>query len=150
MRTAGLLISVTLLFSGAGSAHAQVDAHCSARSVSPDAPILEPFILFFDWDSAAITRQAAAILDNVANVLATIPACPILITGNADRSGPADYNMTMSRRRAEAVRAYLRRHGVRAKIDLGAFGETHPLVETADGVREPQNRWADVTIGLNP
>ena len=107
-------------------------------------------MVFFDWDSVAITPRMAAILNNAAHLLVTNPACPVVIKGYADRSGSADYNMALSKRRAEAVRTYLRRHGVGTKLAVVAFGETHPLVETPNGAREPQNRHAEIWIGLNP
>jgi outer membrane protein OmpA-like peptidoglycan-associated protein len=150
MRTAGLIISVAAFGFAAGHADAQVDAQCSARSLPPNAPMPEPFLVFFDWDSVAITSQAASVLDHSASLLAAIPACPVVVAGHADMSGPAGYNMALSRRRAEAVRAYLRRHGVGANVAIMAFGETRPLVQARDGVREPRNRYVAISIGLNP
>ena len=65
-----------------------------------------------------------------------------------DRSGPADYNVGLSQRRANNTRAYLAGHGIPDGVmTTEAFGESRPLVETADGVREPQNRRVEVTFG---
>ena len=67
----------------------------------------------------------------------------VVVTARADRSGPAEYNLALSRRRAEAVAAMLVRDGVDpAKIEVDAKGETQPSVITADGVPEPLNRVA--------
>jgi outer membrane protein OmpA-like peptidoglycan-associated protein len=55
--------------------------------------------------------------------------------------------MDLSRRRAEAVREGLMRLGVPAeRIQLEWLGESRPLVNTPDGVREPQNRYAILNI----
>jgi OmpA-OmpF porin, OOP family len=55
--------------------------------------------------------------------------------------------MGLSRRRADAVAAELVRRGVpKSEIFVTAFGETHPLVPTADGVREPQNRRVEIIL----
>jgi outer membrane protein OmpA-like peptidoglycan-associated protein len=71
-----------------------------------------------------------------------------MIAGHADRSGPADYNIGLSQRRATNVRTYLTGHGIPdGVITQEAFGESRPLVETADGVREPQNRRVEVAYG---
>ncbi len=71
-----------------------------------------------------------------------------MLGGHADRSGSADYNVGLSQRRADAVKAYLGGRGVPdGAMSTEAFGESRPLVETADGVREPQNRRVEITFG---
>ena len=51
-------------------------------------------------------------------------------------------------RRADAVKAYLTARGIGGdKISTEAFGESRPRVDTADGVRELQNRRVEVTYG---
>ncbi|WP_139323556.1 OmpA family protein, partial [Roseomonas sp. TAS13] len=63
------------------------------------------------------------------------------------RSGTPQYNMGLSRRRADAVAAELVRQGIqRSEITVEAFGESRPLVPTADGVREPQNRRVEIVL----
>jgi outer membrane protein OmpA-like peptidoglycan-associated protein len=50
-------------------------------------------------------------------------------------------------RRGEAVAEELVRVGVpRTAISVQAFGETRPLIVTADGVREPQNRRVEIVL----
>ena len=71
----------------------------------------------------------------------------IEVNGFTDRSGPADYNMQLSVRRANAVAAELVRRGVpRNEIVTRGFGEENNLVPTADGVREPQNRRVEIIL----
>jgi outer membrane protein OmpA-like peptidoglycan-associated protein len=71
-----------------------------------------------------------------------------MLAGNADRSGAADYNVGLSQRRADNVKGYLAGRGVpEGAMTTEAFGESRPLVETADGVREPQNRNVQITFG---
>jgi outer membrane protein OmpA-like peptidoglycan-associated protein len=54
----------------------------------------------------------------------------------------------LSQRRADSVRSYLAGRGIPdGSIATEAFGESRPLVETADGVREPQNRRVEITFG---
>ena len=53
----------------------------------------------------------------------------------------------LSQRRAEVVAAELVRQGVsRDEIGVTAFGESRPLVPTADGAREPQNRRVEIVL----
>ena len=69
------------------------------------------------------------------------------MAGHADRSGSPAYNQRLSQRRADNVAAELVRQGVsRNEIVVSAYGETRPLVPTADGVREPQNRRVEIVL----
>jgi outer membrane protein OmpA-like peptidoglycan-associated protein len=105
-------------------------------------------MVFFDWDKSDITPQAAAILDNAAAAYATTGQAQVMLAGHADKSGSDQYNVGLSQRRADGVRAYLAGHGIPDGVmTTQAFGESRPLVETADGVREPQNRRVEITFG---
>ena len=71
----------------------------------------------------------------------------VKVTGFTDRSGSPQYNLHLSVRRAEAVQAEMVRLGVPAtNIQIEGKGEEYPLVPTADGVREPQNRRAQISF----
>jgi opacity protein-like surface antigen len=114
----------------------------------PAPPPIGPFIVFFDWDKDEITPAAAAILDNAAAAYAQTGSASVTLAGHADRSGSDAYNVGLSQRRANNVRSYLAGRGVPdGSITTEAFGESRPLVDTADGVREPQNRRVEITYG---
>jgi outer membrane protein OmpA-like peptidoglycan-associated protein len=71
-----------------------------------------------------------------------------MLAGHADKSGSPQYNVGLSQRRNASVRAYLESRGIPGGvIGSEAFGETAPRVNTADGVREPQNRRVEVKYG---
>lgn len=106
----------------------------------------EVFIVFFDYDGAAIRPEASRTLENVAEAYRPLSHCRLLVAAHTDRVGSDAYNLTLSRRRAEAVVAFLRERGVRAAPQIESFGEMRPLVETEDGVAEPQNRRAEIII----
>ena len=113
----------------------------------PPPPAPGPFIVFFDWDQATITPEAASILDNVAAQYAQTGQASVTLAGHADKSGSDQYNVGLSERRAASVRDYLTGKGVPAGVIASeAFGESRPLVETADGVREPQNRRVEINF----
>ena len=104
-----------------------------------------PYVVFFDWDAAEITPEAASILDNAIGAYVNC-GTRIRLAGHTDRSGLARYNLRLAERRNGAVRGYLAALGVAVGlISDGAFGETQPRVPTADGVREPQNRRVEIT-----
>ena len=58
-----------------------------------------------------------------------------------------EQNNALSQRRAEVVASELVARGIsREEIGVTAFGESRPLVATADGVREPQNRRVEIVL----
>lgn len=114
---------------------------------APPPPQPEEFLVFFDFDSSKLTQEALNIVRSAADAAKKGNYTRIVLTGHADRAGPVDYNFGLSRRRADAVKAELVRLGVSAsEISTEAKGETEPLVPTADGVPEAQNRRVEILM----
>lgn len=114
--------------------------------VTPCSP--GPFIVFFEWDKSDVTPEAAAILDGAIAQYTNCGNAKVMLAGHADKSGAPAYNVGLSQRRNDSVQAYLTAHSIPAGvITTEAFGESRPRVETADGVREVQNRRVEVTYG---
>ena len=117
----------------------------------PPAPVPQAvtrtYLVFFDWDRADLTDRARQIVAEAASASTKVQYTRIEVQGNADRSGTPAYNQRLSLRRAQTVAAELVRLGVpRTAIDIQAFGDTRPLVPTAAGVREPQNRRVAIIL----
>ena len=113
-------------------------------------PVSRTYIVFFDWDKAQVTDEAMAIIKQAAADAKSGNAVAIQVVGHADRSGSVPYNMKLSNTRAVNVENALAQLGINsAAIETQARGESDPLVPTADGVREPQNRRAEITYILN-
>jgi outer membrane protein OmpA-like peptidoglycan-associated protein/opacity protein-like surface antigen len=113
----------------------------------PMPPVQNNYLVFFDWDKSTLTQQARDIIRTAADAAKKKSPVRIRATGHTDRSGPDRYNMRLSLRRANAVKAELVRLGIPASdIAVVGKGETEPLVQTADGVREPQNRRVEIII----
>ncbi len=94
-----------------------------------------------------LTDRARQIIADAAAASRRLQSTRIEVSGHADRSGSPQYNQALSLRRANNVAAELVRLGVpRNEIVIQAFGETRPLVPTADGVREPQNRRVEIVL----
>ena len=104
--------------------------------------------MFFEWDKSDITPEAGSILDNAVTQYQTCGNAQVMLAGHADKSGAPTYNVGLSQRRADAVKAYLTSRSIpETVIATEAFGESRPRVDTADGVREVQNRRVEVTYG---
>jgi len=137
-----LLLGVRYAFNAPRPAAAAV-----APTPAPAAAPARTYLVFFDWDRADLTDRARQIIAEAATNARTVRSTRIEVAGHADRSGPDAYNMRLSQRRGDAVAAELVRRGInRNEIVVQAFGETRPLVPTADGVREPQNRRVEIVL----
>jgi OOP family OmpA-OmpF porin len=113
--------------------------------VATTAASPEVYLVFFAFDRAGLNPVAERVVRQI--VIDRLGANPerIEITGNADRSGSASYNERLSARRAETVQRALVEAGIDpAAVVTRADGERMPRVPTADGVREPQNRNAEI------
>jgi OOP family OmpA-OmpF porin len=105
------------------------------------------YLVFFDWDKSDLTERARQIISEAAQASTHVQTTRIEVNGYTDLSGTAKYNMGLSVRRADAVKAELIRDGVSSsEIYTQGFGESHPLVPTANGVREPQNRRVEIIL----
>ena len=115
----------------------------------PPPPSVAPpsFMVFFDWDRSNLSQQALNTIRQAAAAFKSKGNARITATGHTDTSGPESYNMALSLRRANAVKDALVREGVPAQaISVVGRGEQGLLVQTGDGVREPQNRRVEIVV----
>ena len=135
----------------------EVDAAMTPTPATKAAePVPEPdpislYELFFPFDSAAIGTEDQAAIQNALKVYRNEARFEgkdeLLISGHADKSGDPEYNLMLSRERAEAVRNQLIANGVAANdITILAFGEADPAVSTADGVKNAWNRRLEILV----
>jgi len=119
-------------------------------NVNPNAPMAAEnamYLVFFDFDQSTLGPGAQSVLDAVAAEVSKRSLNSITVVGHADTSGTEAYNQKLAMRRAEAVRAALVQRGISASmIKTESRGETELLVQTADGVREPANRRAQISF----
>ena len=105
------------------------------------------YLVFFDWDKSNLTDRARSIIKEAADNSTRVQVTRIEVNGYTDTSGTPAYNQGLSTRRAQAVAGELVRDGVPQNvINIQGFGETHLLVSTGPGVREPQNRRVEIII----
>jgi outer membrane protein OmpA-like peptidoglycan-associated protein len=119
-----------------------------APAAAPPAPeAARTYLVFFDWDRADLTERARQIVAEAATASTHVATTKIEVNGYTDLSGTAAYNLKLSVRRAKSVEAELIKDGVSAgEIAIHGYGESDPLVPTAKGVREPQNRRVEIIL----
>jgi len=105
------------------------------------------YLVFFDWDRADLSARARQIVAEAADASRHLHSTRIEVSGYTDASGTQTYNQSLSVRRAQTVEAELVRDGVaESDIAIHGFGASSPLVRTATGVREPQNRRVEIIL----
>ncbi len=114
-------------------------------AAAPAPAPAKTYLVFFDWDKYSLTPRATQIIAQAAADSKTQNVTTLEVNGYTDTSGTAGYNMGLSINRAKAVAAQLVADGVPAsEIEMHGYGETHLLVPTGLGVREPQNRRVEI------
>ena len=91
-----------------------------------------PTTINFPFDSAQLTAEARAVLDQQANFMRQFPEVRFSVYGHTDLVGPDAYNRALGRRRAQAAVNYLSQRGISTdRLEaLVSFGEQQPLVPT--------------------
>jgi outer membrane protein OmpA-like peptidoglycan-associated protein len=99
--------------------------------------------IHFDFNSAVLKQQGRAQLDELAKAMLDpeFTDRSYLIEGHSDLFGEQDYNLVLSRRRADAVWNYLATRGVDPKrLQTEGLGETRPLLTQGDKAVQQVNR----------
>jgi OOP family OmpA-OmpF porin len=105
------------------------------------AELIEGKVVEFEFNSDALTDIGKALLDEIVIALREFPNVPVEISGHADAQGSAERNLDLSRRRADAVVAYL--------VSLGedpdrfvavGYGDTMPIADNSTAEGRAKNR----------
>lgn len=103
----------------------------------------ESLALYFEYDRAELHPRALKQLEIVAGLLKADPAKHLNIAGHTDAMGADDYNIRLSKSRAEAVKEQLVALGVpAAQVETEALGKAQPLSpnQKPDGSDDPEGR----------
>jgi OOP family OmpA-OmpF porin len=97
--------------------------------------------IYFGFNKSNLTSEAQAVVQEIAKT--SSPA--FAVVGHTDTSGSAAYNNALGNRRANAVASAIKANG-KSTCSVTSDGETNLAVATGDGVREPLNRRAVVSV----
>jgi outer membrane protein OmpA-like peptidoglycan-associated protein len=101
----------------------------------------------FAVDSTTISPAMRDVLDRVAQSLIQYPNSLIDVMGHTDSTGSDQYNLDLSRRRAEAVTNFLVSRGVaRARLESIGYGEQYPVADNTTESGRAQNRRVEIRI----
>lgn len=106
--------------------------------------------ILFAVDKSNLQSQARENIAKLAVILNKYPDTNVLIEGHTDSSGSDEHNMTLSRRRAEAVSAELATHGVSSsRFSIVGYGESQPVASNDTVEGKAANRRVELAIMAN-
>ncbi|TRX36590.1 OmpA family protein [Flavobacterium sp. ZT3R18] len=104
----------------------------------------------FDVNKATLTAQARANLDKLVPVFNSYADTNIEIFGYTDNTGRPEYNLTLSQKRAESVKAYLTSKGLMAsRFKTSGYGIADPIASNDTKEGQSQNRRVEFAITAN-
>lgn len=99
----------------------------------------------FDVDSDVLRQESTPALESIAKLARDNPSWRFSIEGHTDATASAAYNLALSQRRAEAVKAWLVKAGIdAARLATKGFGATQPVADNATGIGRAQNRRVEL------
>jgi outer membrane protein OmpA-like peptidoglycan-associated protein len=126
-------------------------------SALPSRTTAEPEVLHkvsfedvaFDFDKYTLKPDVFALLDQAVKVLEQNPTLRIKIEGYSCNIGTVKYNLALGKKRANAVREYLTRHGIAAnRLTTQSFGESQPKYDNSKKETRRLNRRAALVVNI--
>jgi peptidoglycan-associated lipoprotein len=115
----------------------------------PKSPLFEKSV-YFGFDEYTVQTKYQKMLSAHASYLKANPKQKIIIQGNTDDRGTAEYNLALGQRRSDAVRKSLNLMGVSdAQMEAVSFGKEKPKAEGDNEAAWAENRRADIVYITN-
>jgi outer membrane protein OmpA-like peptidoglycan-associated protein len=125
---------------------AQLDTILETRETARGLVVNVSDVLF-DFDSANLKPGAREKVARIAGILQSHPDLKIQVEGHTDSVGSDDYNLRLSERRAESVRASLVQQGIaREVVGTAGFGESKPVATNGTAAGRQQNRRVEIVV----
>ena len=115
----------------------------------PSSPLFEKSV-YFGFDEYTVQTKYQKMLSAHASYLKANPKQKIIIQGNTDERGTAEYNLALGQRRSDATRKSLNLMGVSDdQIEAVSFGKEKPKAEGDTEAAWAENRRADIIYITN-
>jgi OOP family OmpA-OmpF porin len=109
--------------------------------------MIEKRTVYFELASDDLTKRTQRVVSNIIAQLKNTKKYEITLNGYADRLGKEEYNMGLSKGRAQSIKEQLVAAGLDPNaITVFAFGEFDGLLDTPDEVAEKENRAVEIII----
>jgi outer membrane protein OmpA-like peptidoglycan-associated protein len=111
----------------------------------PSTPV--SLLFYFEGPSAQLTSESMAYTSTLVELIKSREPCAVDIIGHTDTAGSAELNYELALKRAMMVKSFLEEQHVKlSSVKVESYGESTPLIPTADGVDEPRNRRVEVIV----
>jgi len=115
----------------------------------PKSPLFEKSV-YFGFDEFTVQTKYQKMLSAHASYLKANPKQKVIIQGNTDDRGTAEYNLALGQRRSDAVRKSLNLMGVSDdQMEAVSFGKEKPKAEGDTEAAWAENRRADIVYITN-
>jgi outer membrane protein OmpA-like peptidoglycan-associated protein len=119
----------------------------SVREEARGLIVTLPGNIYFDVNKSDVKPAMRARLTEIARALATVPNQRVLVEGHTDSDGSNEYNLQLSRLRAQSVRSALVEGGVSPdRIEAQGYGETRPVATNGTAAGKAQNRRVELVL----
>lgn len=106
--------------------------------------------VYFDTNKSDVRGTSATTLDRMVGILKEYPDTDILVEGHTDSAGPDDYNLNLSKQRAQSVTNYLTGNGIsRNRLTTAWYGEAQPKADNGTTAGKAKNRRVELVIVAN-
>jgi OOP family OmpA-OmpF porin len=101
--------------------------------------------IYFETGKATLKKESYAQLDALVTILNKYPEANLTIEGHTDNVGGDEYNMDLSQRRTDSVKAYLMSKGIlESRLKAIGFGETKPIADNTKASGRAKNRRVEL------
>lgn len=101
----------------------------------------------FETGKDIIRKPSFTILDQVVKVMAENPSYNLEINGHTDNVGDDNQNLTLSQKRADAVKKYLVSKGIdEGRMTAKGYGESVPVADNSTATGRSQNRRVEFKV----
>ncbi|MCR9249235.1 MAG: OmpA family protein [bacterium] len=103
--------------------------------------------IFFDFDKSVLKTSSYPELERILKLLSDQKVGKVQISGHTDSTGPNEYNMKLSERRAKSVYDYFIQNGIsKDRLIMKFFGEEQPAVPNSSSANKSKNRRVEFKV----
>jgi len=131
------------------TAPGQAEATPASDLMAPGPKVKEVAMenVLFDFGKVVPKASAKRELGRLIQFLKENPSRQVVLEGHADGTGAADYNQQLSLERAETIKRYLIKEGIKPElIIIQGFGETRPIADNSTETGRSQNRRVEIVV----
>ena len=103
--------------------------------------------ILFDVNEATLKPAAQVVIAKLVGILLVMPDLNLRIEGHTDATGSSEYNLKLSKQRAESVRAFLDESGIeQSRMDSIGYGKERPMASNDTTEGRSKNRRVEIVI----